>query len=329
MTKRIFSLIIIFMKNKPNSNILGLRGLRGGLLRGLLPTLALVSLLWLAAACTDQAATTPTPASTTVGILPGLTSPPPVGSPSADTALAPTATALALPTLVPATPTPVADTQAKSVLEKIQAATSKLSTDAKTFRYRLQQSGQLDSAGSVSAFEAAGSGEFQRPAFHQLLTLKVSGQEQAIELYGSQNQLFQRVTGLVAWRPLQPAVAGPYPGLVQSQGFTSAGSENLDSLKTSKYTWTFPASLLMPSSGQPEGLGALSITNLYLGFTGDKTSQAQATLWVDDATGNVARYQVAATFIGSGAKLTYSTTYDYAEFDSADVKVAVPGDLPK
>jgi hypothetical protein len=324
MTKRIFSLIIIFMKNKPNSKLLSLSRLLSGL--------ALVGLLWLAA-CADQPATTPgvttPPAPGTGGILPGLTSPAPVVSPSAGPAFSPTATPIALPTLAPATPTPVADTQANAVLEKIQAATRKLSTDAKTFRYRLQQSGQLESGGSVSAFEAAGSGEFQRPAFHQLLTLKVAGQAQDIELYGNQNQLFQRVTGLVAWRSLQPGVAGPYPGLAQSQGFTAAGAENLDSLKTSKYTWTFPASLLMPTSGQPEGLGALSITNLYLGFTGDKTSQAQATLWVDDTTGNVTRYRVAATFNSGGAKLTYTTTYDYADFDSAGVKVAAPGDLPK
>lgn len=314
--KRI-SLIIAFMKNKPYSKLLTLSGL------------ALVCLLWLAA-CTDQSAVTPTPAANTGGILPGLTSPSPaVGSPSAGPAVSPTAATVALPTLSPATPTAVADTQANAVLGKIEAATKKLSADAKTFRYRLQQTGQLESGGSVSAFEAGGSGEFQRPGFHQLLTLKVSGQEQDIELYGNQNQLFQRVTGLVAWRLVQPAVAGPFPGLVQSQGFSSAGSENLDSLKTTKYTWTFPANLLMPTSGQPEGLGALSITNLYLGFTGDKTSQAQATLWVDDATGNIARYRVTATFTSGSAKLTYSTTYDYAEFDSPEVKVDVPGDLPK
>lgn len=290
--------------------------------------LALVCLLWLAA-CTDQSAPTPTPATSTStgGILPGITTP--AVSASVGPTLAPVSATPALPTLTPATPTPVADSQVNAVLEKIRAATRKLSTDAKTFRYRLAQTGQLESGGSVSAFEAAGSGEYQRPAFHQLLTLKVAGQEQEIELYGSQNQLFQRVTGLVAWRPLQPVVAGPFPGLLQAQDFNAAGSENLDSLKTTRYTWTFPASLLLPTSGQPEGLGALSITNLYLGFTGDKTSQAQATLWVDDATGQVARYRVTASLSGGGAKLTYTTTYDYTEFDSADVKVAAPGDLPK
>ena len=240
----------------------------------------------------------------------------------------PTATP-APPTAVPATPTPVADVQANAVLNKIRQATGKMSADAKTFRYRLQQTGQLDSGGSVSAFEAAGSGEFQRPAFHQLLTLKVSGQEQDIELYGTQNQLFQRVTGLVTWRKVQPVVAGPFPGLVQAQDFQAAGAENLDSLKTTKYGWTFPASLLMPTSGQPEGLGTLSITNLYQAFTGDKTSHAQATIWVDDATGFIARYQVTTTFNGGGAKLAYTATYDYTEIDAATVKVDIPGDLPK
>ena len=137
------------------------------------------------------------------------------------------------------------------------------------------------------------------------------------------------MTGLVTWRKVQPAVAGPFPGLVQAQDFKSAGTENLENLKTSKYTWTFPAALLLPTSGQPEGLGALSITNLYQAFTNDKSGQAQATLWVDDASGFTARYQVTATFTSGGSKLNYTATYDYSEFDGADVKVAVPGDLPK
>lgn len=296
----------------------------------------MLACIFLLAACEDQSAVTPTPAGSPGGILPGVSTTAAAVSPSVSPAPAPTTAPTApptatqaLPTAVPATPTPVADTQANAVLDKIRQATQKMSVDAKTFRYRLTQTGQLDSGGSVSAFEAAGSGEFQRPAFHQLLTLKVSGQEQEIELYGNQNQLFQRVTGLVAWRKVLPVVAGPFPGLVQAQDFKSTGAENLDNLKTSKYGWTFPATLLLPTGGQPEGLGALSITNLYQSFTNDKTSQAQATIWVDDATGFIARYQVTTTFSGGGAKLSYTATYDYTEIDSADVKVDVPGDLPK
>jgi hypothetical protein len=311
------------MKNKRRPKIKKLTGL-------------LLVCLVLLAACSDQAAVTPTPPGSPGGIVPGVTITIDVISPSAGPALVPTTlpavppTATpALPTAVPVTPTPVADAQANAVLEKISQATRKMSADARTFRYRLQQTGQLDSGGSVSAFEAAGSGEFQRPAFHQLLTLKVSGQEQEIELYGNQSQLFQRVTGLVAWRKVEPVVAGPYPALVQAQDFKSAGAENLDNLKTTRYGWTFPAGLLLPTSGQPEGLGALSITNLYQAFTNDKTGQAQATIWVDDATGYIARYQVTAALSSGSAKLSYTATYDYAEFDSGNVKVDVPGDLPK
>ncbi len=297
-----------------------------------LPGLILACLLFLAG-CEDQSAATPAPPGSPGAILPGISTPtavvsPPVAPTVAPTTVPPTAT-LALPTAIPASPTLVANTQARAVLAKIREAANKMSADANTFRYRLLQTGQLESGGSVSAFEATGSGEFQRPAFHQLLTLKVSGQEQEIELYGNQNQLFQRVTGLVAWRKVEPIVAGPFPGLVQAQDFKSAGAENLANIKTTGYGWTFPANLLLPASGHPEGLGALSITNLYLAFINDKSSQAQGSIWVDDATGYIARYQVTATFSSSGAKLNYTATYDYTDFDATSVKVDVPGDLPK
>jgi hypothetical protein len=204
-----------------------------------------------------------------------------------------------------------------------------MAVEAKTFRYKLQQTGELNSSGSLSRFEAIGSGEFQRPAFHQLLTLKVSGQTQEIEYYGRGNKLFQRVVSLVAWRALQPAVAGPFPGLDQAQGFKSAGKESLNSQPTTKYSWAFPASRLLPGSGQPEGLGALSATGLYQAFLGDKTSQAQGAIWVDEASGFIVRYQVSANFTSGNSTLSYNATYDYTDFDSPDLKVEAPEDLPQ
>lgn len=325
---------MLLMKNQPHFNAKFLPGLVR------LALVCLIALLMLAA-CSDQSAATPTPATTPGGILPGVlataatTTTAPTSTQNTTfraattgTVVAPTATPLP-PTTVPATPTPVADVQANAALEKIQQAVQKMAVEAKAFRYRLAQTGQLDESGSVSRFEATGEGEFQRPAFHQLLTLKVSGQEQQIELYGNQGQLFQRVTGLVVWRRLQPVVTGPFPVLVQAQNFKNDGTENLDSLKTTRYEYTYPASLVLPGRGQPEGLGALSITNVYQPFTGDTVSPAQATIWVDDTTGRIVRYRVTASFKQSGTTLSYTATYDYSEFDSADVRVEVPGDLPK
>ncbi len=315
-----------FMKNKHQIKLAGLAGL-------------VLGLLTLLAACQDQSGQTPTPpiSAGADGNSPGPTVTAAVSSSPPNRLITATATPTLPPTsptgptVAPVTPTPLplVDTQVNTILNQIRQATQKMVVEAKSFRYRLQQTGELNSGGSLNRFEAVGSGEFQRPAFHQLLTLKVSGQEQQIELYGRENQLFQRVVSLVAWRKWQPAVAGPFPGLVQAQDFKAAGQENLDSLKTTKYSWTFPASQLLPTSGQPEGLGALSATGLYQAFIGDKTSPAQATIWVDDATGFIARYQGTTTFNSGASKLSYSATYDYADFDLASVKVEVPGDLPK
>lgn len=297
------------------------------------PGLALGLLVLLLTACQDQPGPTATPPVSPAQNSPGpaVTSPVAVSSGSAVITATPaqSAAAPAGPGAAPVTPTPLTATQANDVLNQIRPATQKMAVEAKSFRYKLQQTGELNSGGSLSRFDADGSGEFQRPAFHQLLTLKVSGQTQQIELYGRENQLFQRVVSLVAWRKLQPAVAGPFPGLNQAQNFKAAGKESLDSLPTTKYSWNFPASLLLPNSGQPEGLGALSATGIYQAFLGDKTSQAQAVIWVNDATGYIARYQVITNFITANSNLSYRATYDYAEFDSANLKVETPGDLPQ
>ncbi|MDB5082149.1 MAG: hypothetical protein JWP00_4073 [Chloroflexi bacterium] len=313
------------MKTKRYTKLSGLAGI------------ALALLVFLAA-CQDQSsAPTATPAASPGQTLtaPAVTSPAPATSGSAGITVTPaqTATAPAVPSAAPVTPTPLPATpvnsQADPAFNQVWQAVQKLAVQAKSFRYRLQQTGELNSGGSLSRFEAAGNGEFQRPAFHQLLTLKVAGQEQQIEHYGRENQLFQRVVSLVAWRSLQPAVAGPYPGLNQAQGIKAAGKEALNGLNTTKYGWTFPAALLLPATGQPEGLGALSATGIYQSFSGDKTSQAQATIWIDDTTGYIVRYQITTNFTTGDSTLNYSAIYDYADFDQAAVKVEAPGDLPK
>ncbi len=320
MTKLFFSLIIAGMKNKRQRKIYGLGGLA-------------LALLVLLTACQDQPGSTATPPVSAPGNSPGpaLTSKAPATSGSRIITATPplTVTAPGGPSATPATPTPPTDAQANAAFNQVRHAVQKLAIEAKTFRYKLQQTGELNSGGSLSQFEAAGSGEFQRPAFHQLLTLKVSGQTQEIELYGRESQLFQRIVSLVAWRKLQPAVAGPFPGLNQTQGFKADGKQSLDGKPTTKYSWVSPASQLLPVSGQPEGLGALSATGIYQAFSGDKTSQAQAAIWVDDAGGFIVRYQVAATFTAANSNLSYNVTYDYTDFNSPDVKVEAPGDLPQ
>jgi hypothetical protein len=321
MTKLFFSLIMAAMKNKPQRKLPGLAGL----------SLALLVLL---AACQDQPGSTATPPVSPPGNSPGqsVTSAAPATSGSRIITATPTLIVTAPPAVpgaTPVTPTPAAVDQSNPALNQLRPAIQKMTNEAKTFRYKLQQTGELNSGGSLSRFEASGSGEFQRPAFHQLLTLKVSGQTQEIEYYGRGNQLFQRVVSLVAWRALQPAVAGPFPGLNQAQGFKAAGKESLNSQPTTKYSWVFPANQLLPGSGQPEGLGALSVTGLYQAFSGDKTSQAQAAIWVDDTSGFITRYQVTTNFTNGNSTLSYNATYDYTDFDSPDLKVEAPGDLPK
>ncbi len=269
------------------------------------------------------AVATTTASSPTAGtLINAVTATPGVVVAPSVTALPPTAAA---PT---ATLAPGSATDREQVLKAVQ----KLATDSQSFRYKLVQQGELKSGGSLTQFEANGGGEWQRPAFHQLVTLQLEGQQKQLEHYGRDKQLFQRVVDLVVWRKQEPGVAGPFPdpGRVEQAGnFKALGKEAVGSQSAAKYSWEEPATRLLPSAGQPEGLGALSATNLYLAFTSDKTSLAQLTLWVDDTNGQPLRYQLTTTFSVGNNTLRYTATYDYLNFNDPTIKVEQPSDLLK
>lgn len=244
------------------------------------------------------------------------------------TTAAPAATAT--PTAVVAQVTfPVGSTSDR---DQVLKAVRKLAQDSQSFRYSLQQHGELKSGNSLTQFAASGAGEWQRPAFHQLITLSLGGQTQKVEDYGRDRELFERVVELVVWRKQAFTIAGPFPDparVEQAGNFKAMGKEAIGSQSALKFSWEEPAARLLPSAGQPEGLGALSATNLYRAFTGDGTSTAQLTLWVDEASGAPLRYQLVATFSSANTTLNYTATYDYTSLNDPAIKVDAPSDLIK
>jgi hypothetical protein len=249
-----------------------------------------------------------------------------VVSPAATAAPAATAT----PTAVVAQVTfPVGSTSDR---DQVLKAVRKLAQDTQSFRYNLQQRGELKSGSSLTQFAATGAGEWQRPAFHQLISLSLGGQTQKVEDYSRDRELFERVVELVVWRKQAFTIAGPFPDparVEQAGNFKAMGKETIGSQAALKFSWEEPASRLLPPAGQPEGLGALSATNLYRAFTGDGTSTAQLTLWVDETSGAPLRYQLVATFSAANTTLNYTATYDYTGLNDSAIKVDAPSDLIK
>src|SRR5207253_577242 len=124
-----------------------------------------------------------------------------------------TAVVAASPTIVPPQATiPVGSTSDR---DQVLKAIRKLAQDTQSFRYTLQQQGELKSGNSATQFSATGSGEWQRPAFHQLLTLNLAGQTQKIEDYARDKELFERVVDLVVWRKQGFSLTGPFPDSVR------------------------------------------------------------------------------------------------------------------
>jgi hypothetical protein len=283
-----------------------------------------ILLFWLAACGESQSATvtsvsltSPTVATTALAASPAA-----VTSPTSTNIIAPTVT-----------PSPTATFSPLAAVDRaqIQKALRQLA-DTQSFRYQLQQMGELKSGASGTQFEASGEGQWQRPAFHQLITLKLNGQSQQIEHYGRDGQLFQRVVELVVWRKQEPAIAGPFPDparLDQASNLQPPAKETLGIQSTTRLVWQEPAFRFLPSTGQPEGLGALSATNLHQAFAADKTSLAQIVLWVRDSDGQPIRYQLITTLTAGSDTLRYTATYDYTSFNDTSIKVDPPSDLLK
>ena len=252
------------------------------------------------------------PASTVQAGSPALTN----GSVAAPTLMiAPTATAQPQPT------------GSVSARDTVLQGVRQLAVQS-TFRYRLKQTGELRGGGSLSQLVAEGQGEWQRPAFHQALNFVQAGQSQAVEGFGNDRQLYQRVTALVAWRKLPTPVVGPFPPpdrVAQAGNFTQAGQEGVNDQTTTRYSWQGSVGNLLEG---PEGLGALSITNLYLAFADDRTALAQGTIWLNETNKQIVRYEYTTTLTAGDTTLNYRATYDYSDFN-ASLTVTPPGDLPK
>ncbi len=290
-------------------------------------------------ATSDATATTPpilspVPPSATTNTVIVTTGP----GPTATTTSNPVTTA-APPPASGATVTPVAPIQpaattgpgSLSAREQVQKALAKLANEAGSFRYKLQQQGDLKSGNSLTHFEANGDGAWQRPAFRQLVTLRFGGDQKQIELYGRDKQLYQRTLELVVWRKQEPGAVGPFPDagrLTQAGNFQQPGKETINGVSALKLTWEEAAGRWLPSAGQPEGLGALSATNIYLAFVADK-APVQLALWVSEADGLPLRYQLTANLTAGSDTLRYIALYDYSGFNDSTIKVDAPADLIK
>ncbi len=245
--------------------------------------------------------------------------------------VSPATTGQATPTVTVRTVVPItAGPGSAQARDRVTQAVEQLTAN-QTFRYKLVQSGELKSGTSLTRFEAQGGGEWELPAFHQLLTFSQGGQTQKLEAYGTDKQLFQRVVSLVAWRRVTPLVVGPFPDLKRLESganFKAMGQESLNGQSALKFVWEMPASGFFPAAGGPESLGALTVSNLYLAFDPAKASPAQATIWVNPANSQFLRYRLDATLTNGDTTLVYGATYDYYDL-SSPLSVTPPNDLPR
>ncbi|HEX2911850.1 MAG TPA: hypothetical protein VH186_13665 [Chloroflexia bacterium] len=294
-----------------------------GRFAGLLILIAGILTLLLGA-CEDQQASTPTAPATARP----ETTPPPTAKAGLVSYTAQPALTLP-PTLTPSATLSPAE---QSMREQALQAVRKLATATPTFRYSLQQTGELKSGASTNQFEASGGGEWQNNSFHQLVNLKLDGQTTQVENYGqSGTQLYQQIVALDTWRKLQPPVKGPFPSpelISQAVNFQAAGKETLNGQNSTKISWQLPSVTLLPSNEQAEGLGALSATGLYQSFLSDNNSLAQATLWIDSASNLPLRYDVQAAYISGDNALKYTASYTYSQFNDSLIKVKLPAILP-
>ncbi len=282
--------------------------------------------------------------------VPATTGPDGATSPASNPASSPTLAFLSpLPSAAgagapPSTPAPVTpgaaplagatappDPNAAALRDQALQAVRKLATATTSLRYKVLQTGELKSGGSsLDRFQASGEGELQGQAFHQLLTLQLGGQQSRLEYFGRDKELFGRTVELVVWRRLTPLGAGPVPNPSLVEGatnFRDNGSENLSGQVARKLSWQIPAITLLQPGGI-ENLGVWAATGLTTSFQGDRTSQAQVTLWRDGA-GQVLRYSFVANLSSGSDSLSYTATYDYTSFNEASITVTPPPDLPK
>ena len=287
-------------------------------------------IVWLAllslTGCDSSAPNTPTSVSNSTPVVtPAATA----SATTANVAPAQLTPGNATPTLViqtAAVPTPATTTGPES--DKVKQALQSLA-DSTSLTYTVQQQGDLKNSNSLTHFEAQGQGEWQHPAYHQLLTFTQGGTSEQLEAYGDGIHTYQRTVGLAIWKPASPVVTAPFPTNARLNGITNfqaAGSQTLNGTAVTGYGWQFPTSQLLPASGSPESLGVLSVTGLYQSFVTDN-SMAQAKLWLNSA-GQPVRYEVTATLTAGDSSLAYTATYDYSNFNGS-VLVAAPTDLPK
>jgi hypothetical protein len=240
----------------------------------------------------------------------------------------------ALPTLTPtvaqpvATATPAATATPGTPGEKLQAALQNASR-ATSFSYTITQTGELKSGGSVTAFNGAGEGSFAGGQFRQSVTVGLSGTSSKVEHYGRSSELFERVTEQVVWRKAEKALSNPLPPVarVGASANVTEASETISGTNATKYSWTLPTAELL-QSGQPEILGVLTASNLYRAFAADKSGTTNATMWFS-ANGQLLRYQTELNATVGINTFKYTVTYNYADFNGANVRVETPPDLPR